>query len=271
MSSTSQRLAPAILAAALLLAPASPLVAEGSDDLREHWEIEKYRWKGGIGDNEVIEVTNLLGDVRARLSENDQVSFSAITQRHDEDPHRSDFQVTEDGGRLRIQVAFVAPEGSDLTRQTADMEKRRVDLTILIPAGARLEARTERGLIEAKGLMSEVVASSTTGDVVVSIDGSVTARTERGKIQAILKNPEWDTAPRLETLTGNISLWLPNGTAALVHAETTGLITTDYSIEVESDPKSDHKTAVAKIGRKSRRRLSIHSVKGNVQILRLRG
>ena len=93
---------------------------------------------------------------------------------------------------------------------------------------------------------------------------------ERGKIRAILKSPEWDATPELETVTGDITAWLPNGTGAKVRVETAGLITTDYSIEIASRPTSDHKTAVAKIG-KGKRQLSIKSIKGSVRILRLRG
>ena len=261
-----------LLLAMLTVEPSRAVEPPGAekDDLRQHWEIDKFRWEGPLGDKTVIEVENLLGDVRARISESDQVYFSAIIQQHDEDPDQADFKITEQDGRLSVAVAFIAKEGIDLVERPPEMAKRRIDLSILIPAGARLEARTHEGLIEAKGLESEVVASSISGDVFVSIAGSLEARTERGKIQAIFKDPEWDSPPRLETVTGDITVWLPNGAGGKVRAETTGLITTDYSIEIESRPASHHKTAVAKVG-KGKRQLSIKSIKGGVRILRLRG
>ncbi len=256
----------------LLLLPCSTVLAAGAeDDLREHWQIEKFNWQGPIGEGRALEITNDLGDVRARLSSDDQIYVSAVIQRHRDDPHEADVRIGEHDGRMTIEPTFATQQSFDPEVLTEGMERRRIDLTVIVPLGARLEVRTRGGLIEAKGLESDVVASSTSGDVVVSILGSLQAHTERGEITATFKGTEWQEAPSLTTLTGDVSVWLPADADATVRAETSGLITTDYSIEIDSEPPpSEKKSATARIG-KGRHELSIESTKGSVRILRSRG
>lgn len=258
-----------VLLAAICWTPATG-AEEGDDELRKHWRIDKFQWQGPIGENRGIEISNELGDIRTRLSSDDQVFVSAVIQRHENDPHQGDVRIGEKDGRMTIEPAFAAAESFDPEILTEGMEKRRIDVTVIVPLGVRLIAHTAKGLIEAKGLESDVEATSTSGDVVVSIVGSVRARTERGAIHATLRSAEWKEAPALETLTGDVTVWLPPDADAVVKAETSGLITTDYSIDIAREGAGEKKSATAKIG-EGKRRLTIRSTKGSVRILKSPG
>jgi hypothetical protein len=261
----------AATAASLVLLCGPPAAAGAEKDLRQHWRIEKLEWQGSIGDLRGLEIVNDLGDVRARLSSDDQVYVSAVVQRHEDDPYQADLRIGERDGRMTLEPAFAAEQSVDPQLLSEGMELRRIDLTVIVPVGAELEVRTVKGLIEAKGLESDVVAASTAGDVVVSILGSLRAETERGAITATFKSTEWSVAPALSTVTGDVSVWLPAGADVTVDAETSGLITTDYSIEIDSEPPpSERKAATARIGGGGHT-LTIKSTKGAVRILRSRG
>ncbi len=261
-----------ILLAVTLACWAPAAIGEETDEeLRKHWKIEKFQWQGPLGESSGLDILNELGDVRTRLSNDREVYVSAVIQRHEADPHQADVRIGEKDGKMTIETVFAAAESFDPEILTPGMARRRIDLTVIVPLGARLDVRTVKGLIEAKGLESDVTATSVSGDVVVSILGSLEARTERGEITATFKSTEWQAPPALETLTGDIHLWLPQDADVTVRAETTGLITTDYSIRIESEPApSEQKAATARIGQ-GKGRLSIHSTKGSVRILRRRG
>jgi len=233
------------------------------------WQIEHYRWSGSLAAGRTIEIRNDHGDIRCRLSDGEEVFFSAVIQRHSDDPRRAEIAIEESKGGLTISVLYPPVDNPGAAEITPEMERRRVDLTALIPAGGRITARTIKGLIEARGLESDVEASSLSGSIVLSTTGLVRARTEHGRIDATLASGTWQGLPTLETVTGDITLFLPPSTDATIRAETRGLITTDYSIEISQETAIGPKRAVARIG-EGRLKLAISSSKGNVRILKSR-
>ncbi|MGB5815541.1 MAG: hypothetical protein WBH75_19905 [Thermoanaerobaculia bacterium] len=231
------------------------------------WQIEHYRWSGSIAEGRAIDIRNNHGDIRCRFSDSEEVLVSAVIQRHSDDPRRAEMAIEESKDGLTIAVLYPPVDDPGASEVTPEMEKRRVDLTALIPAGSRLTAGTIKGLIEAKGLESDVEASSLSGNIVLATTGLVHARTEHGRIDAVLESDTWQGRPTLETVTGDITLFLPPSTDATIRAETRGLITTDYSIEISQEAAIGPKQAVARIG-EGHLELAITSSKGNIRILK---
>ncbi len=257
----------AFLVVLIVTLASSPLSAETGGALGD-WKIDTFRWTGTTDAVKLVEVHNPHGNLRFRKAEYSQAFASAAIQRHKDDPRLGDIRVVEQDGKVTIDVVFDTPEDFDPAVLTDEMAKRRIDLTVLIPAGAHLNARTEDGEIEAKGLDGDVSATSTAGDIVLSIRGSLEARTDRGAVKAVLKSADWRKSPVIETTTGEIVVWLHADADTTIQAQTAGWITTDYSIDITSPSTATTKTAVAKIGH-GKHPFPIHSTKGNIRLSRL--
>jgi hypothetical protein len=231
------------------------------------WQIERFQWARPLGSRGTIEIVNEYGDIRSRAGAVAQIEVSAVVQSVEGDPYEAKVGIDEREDRVVIEVGYSAAENRRELRETEEMKRRRVDLTVIFPSQARLEARTTRGLVEAKGLKSDVRADSLSGDIVISAGAGVQARTERGAIRVELKDDRWDAAPSLETVTGDISVWLPEDASVSIEAETEGHITTDYSVEIRRPAPGARKQALAKLG-KGRQELRISSTRGNVSLFR---
>ncbi|MEM7585908.1 MAG: DUF4097 family beta strand repeat-containing protein [Acidobacteriota bacterium] len=248
---------------------AAPSLEAQSESRLGDWKVETFRWTGTDEATRSVTVRNPHGNVRLRKAETGKAFTSAAIQRHGDDPRLGDIRVEEADGKVTIEVGFSTPEGFDPAKLTEEMAKHRIDITVLVPAEARLEVQTEDGDIEGKGLESDVTASSTTGDIVLSIDGSLEARTERGTVKAVFKSADWRTPPKLTTTTGEIIVWLPPNANTEIRARTAGWLTTDYSLEITSPPEEQMKSAVVKLG-DGKHPFAIESTKGNIRLSRLR-
>lgn len=241
-----------------------PVLAAADDD----WLIEKVETTRTVASGAGVSVLNLYGDVRCRVIDGDELVLVANVQRHKEDPRHAAVKVAEDGGRWRVEVVYPKLEAADKARLTVEMERRRVDVSVLVPAASPLVLRTADGLIEAKGLKQAVEATSEKGRIFLRTSGTVRAHTDHGELEVWLRATEWAVAPELSTLTGDLTVWLPPQPSARVEAETHGELSTDFSIEVgrREDLK---KMAVAVVG-EGGGRLALRSEKGRVRIFESR-
>lgn len=245
---------------------AAPLVAATVDSFDigsglEGWTIDRFNWQEPLGSTDAIAVDNRFGNVHARASKTDDVEVLAVSQHADGEAKPPTVTVSRVDRRIEIEVAM--PEGD----RPDDL--RRVDLTVFVPASARLVVRTEDGLVDAKKLGCDIEATSVRGKLRVSTAGSVDLRSEHGDVVATLLSDRWPAPPRLETVTGGIELWLPEAAAARVEASTGGLLTTDFSLEIEHDRSSNTKHAVVDLaGGPAAATVQLVSAKGEIRILR---
>lgn len=193
----------------LLLLFASPLASWGQEATSESpdWTIDNTRWTGPLAPATAIEVRNLYGDVRLRAADAGEVEASAQIQRRMNDPARAAVKINRRRGRLKIEVAYPEAPRGDL---------HRVDLTVFVPAGARVAVRTRDGMIQARGLANDVELVSAGGNVTLSTSGTARVSAGRGNISAELQRDAWSRPPRLATRDGDITLTLPEGTDARV-------------------------------------------------------
>ncbi len=227
--------------------------------------IRRHEWKGALAPGATVDVTNLHGDIRARCIDGSEVILLGMIQKLKSDPDEPVIAVNDDR-TLTISVTYPERKEDGASPPPRAAPIRGVDLTVLIPAGARLRARTDKGLIQAKGMRGDVIARSSRGDIVITTRGCANAYTERGAISLHLKNPVWRGAPTLETLTGDIQVRLPENVGVEVIAETSGEIATEYSIQIDREPTSHRKRARALISGGGQM-LYIKSARGNVKLL----
>ncbi len=247
----------------ILLAALTPRAMAGTPAGEE--VIRRYRWEGSLAAGAAVDVANLHGDIRARCANGADVLLLGVIQKTKSDP---DEPVIEVNNEKTLTISVKYPQRKIAGERTPPRVApiRRVDLTILIPAGSRLRARTRKGFIQAKGIRGDVVARSSGGNIVITTHGCANAYTERGSIFLDLKQPVWRESPTLETLTGDIRVRLPKNIHAEVIAETSGDITTEYSIEIHREPTSHRKRARAVISGGGQT-LYIKSARGDVTLL----
>jgi hypothetical protein len=213
-----------VLTACALIAVALPVSA---DEANESWHRESSQAFETIEAGGTVRVTNPLGDVRARFGgyEN-RVEVLATVQYPDRQTSVPEVSLTPVETGLEVSTRWSDGQGADALG--------RVDLVVFIPRGATLDARTRDGLIEAKGLKSNLIASTQTGEIRIrSTHGHVSAKSARGAVSVALETGVTEQSQSISTETGDIEVYLWEDAAMDVHLATSGEISTDFSIDIE--------------------------------------
>lgn len=231
----------------------------------EDWSIERGRRELAFDGSRRVVVSGRHGDVRVRPGEPGVVELSWVAQRHPKDGFAATVEVRREEA-LFVTPGFVDAGGAPVSKLPT-VPRRRIDLVVYVPAETEVEIRGDRDLAEVKGLEAPVVATTDGGDIAIVTTGPVTARTERGEIEATLVRLSWEGASRFESLTGSVTVRLPPEPDVVVRGETFGELTTDFSVEIERRPPSVKKHFVMTLGDPARR-LTVTSNRGGIRILR---
>jgi len=140
----------------------------------------------------------------------------------------------------------------------------KVDFTVEVPAGVELEAVTVNGDVTIRDLSSSVEAVTVNGDIEVDTNGSATATTVNGSIEARMGKLSDDL--EFTTVNGGITLTLPEGAGASVEATTVnGSIETDFPITIKG--RWGPRSARGEIGGGGPS-LEVTTVNGSIRLLR---
>jgi len=252
---------------------ALPAGAE-SPQVEESWQKNTYQWFEKIEPGGRVQVVNPYGNIYARFGgyEN-QVEILATIQRLEQElPELEVIFRHVEGGGLEVTVAPHAPAARDgaVSSPGAEETRDRVDLVLFVPQGAALHARTEADRIEVKGLEGDLIAESVKGDIWVrKVKGNVRAKSERGQISAMLETGVTAQPQQFSTVTGEIEVHLWEDANMNVTIDTSGEISTDFSMRIEHRRfEEPGKHAVAIVGDEGPQ-LSLFSKRGRVRLLRL--
>jgi hypothetical protein len=242
------------------LLPATPATPGG---------VENISWRGEIENASRLEVYNRFGDVRLRFGGTGRmVEVTAAVQQLDPSGSRLEVTVDDTSDPATVSVVRNQPKGSN--PDGGEVDRSRADLVVLVPAGLAVVARGERGLVDCRGLESDVDLATVSGPIRVrSTSGRVTAHSDRGEIAAVLTAGVTEAPQSLETITGSIEVWV-NDTAALdVTLATSGRLTSDFSMQVSHhDREEPDKVATVKVGAGGRH-LELASRRGDLALRRL--
>ncbi len=258
-----------VLALSIVLAALSYLQPwlVSATEIPPDWLVENHRQTLSTDGADRVVIRNPHGDLRVRPTDQSEITYSAMLQRHADDPRQAEIRGTAEKSRFRLEVVY--PESKDLGSGEVPDEwtKRRVDLTIFVPAKSALDLVTTSGLIEAKGIDRRVTARSQNGDIVLASARAVSAVTEQGSITVRFTSTTWSQAAELETLTGPISVTLPQSAHTSVTMESSGEMTTDFTLTIERPEGGSRKIGRAVIG-KGASELLITSRRGTLKLLR---
>jgi hypothetical protein len=154
------------------------------------FELERVSWVGEVGDGQRITVRNPFGDVRARFGGyTGQVELLANVQHFADEGGRLELDTAAVPTGLVVTVGYRTDTGAlALVRDPA--QKKRVDLVIYVPEGATLSVSTDDGLIDMRGLRSDVRGRSVAGAIRVrKVDGTLDLSTSTGDRGAHYRAP----------------------------------------------------------------------------------
>lgn len=200
------------------------------------FDMERLQWAKDVDGAEpitAVEVRNDFGDIRARGAGDRRLEATMVVQRLDTAGEKVGFTVERRGGVVALEVAYPPGRVRDTDPHPPKDSYDRLDLVIFVPHGVALRARTLRGRVEARGLASDVEASTLDGPIFVRTEGGVQARTESGTVTALL-DPEALAAVGppmlLQSDSGPITLWLPPRGTPDLRVETAGRVTSRLTL-----------------------------------------
>jgi hypothetical protein len=227
--------------------------------------IERQNWKEKRSSDQVV-IRNLIGDVRVRTSmiEN-EFEFVTIEQ-HNEAKGTLKVVTEQRDNTMHVDVVRVDDKDQVMALQMNDAA--RIDLTVFVPIGHHITIETNSGLIGAKGLKDPLVATSQSGKIyLLENKNSLNATNGSGEIEVnIPPAAKWQDQT-FRTRTGNIHVIMGERQAVDYTIETSGLITTDFSLDIVKNFSAEpNKKATGQINQGGRK-LQLSSLQGNVRLL----
>jgi hypothetical protein len=230
--------------------------------------IERQEWAKeleGADPIRAIVVRNDHGDIRARFTAEPRLEAFAVIQRLDPGPTGVGFTVERRGSVIALTATYPPGRVQDADPDPPKAAFDRLDLTVLVPQGVTLDAHTLRGMVEARGLKSDVRAATHAGSIFVSTSGGAQLRTAGGAIDAYLSGDPGSGPLLLESESGAISANLPAQADLDLRVESGGAIVSDFTLAPRRAPACPQEGRLGRGGRA----LVVYSVSGRVEIRRL--
>ena len=189
---------------------------------------------------QALKIHNEFGDVRLRFGGFEHgVQITAVAQ--------------SPIGQTMPVVSFDAPSATISTAlpdASLPVLGQRIDIVVWVPEKHSLNVHTLRGLVELRGVHSDVVVRSDSGDITArGVQGALDIETGSGAIEAAFSDRPVNAPQRVATRTGAIVVSFGPELNAELALATSALIATEYSVEITQKPGEEpNKTGVVKIG-----------------------
>lgn len=226
------RTAPAALAALVVLAAHGELHAQQ----RETWT-----WNNTVAAGRMVEIKGINGEIRAQPASGNEVRVTATKSARRNNPSEVRIEVVEHAGGVTICAVYPTPRnarsenrctpgsGGSMSVQNNDVN---VEFVVQVPANVNFTGRTVNGGVEARNLTGDVEARTVNGGVTVVTGGRARGATVNGSVDITMGRADHDM--KFETVNGQITVRLPEGTNANVRAATVnGDIQTDFPLTVQ--------------------------------------
>ncbi len=178
-----------------------------------------------------LEIVNFYGDVRARYAGDRRIEAAAVIQRLGPEAQRVGWVIER---REETLVLFVTPPPGriqDTDHQPAKAAFDRLDLVVYVPEGVRLRVDTLHGLIEGRGLRSDVEARSPLGDVLVTTSGALSVQAGGGRVYAAFGAGSPELPVVVSSRGGPVTVALPPTPDLSLRVESAGQVSTKLAVE----------------------------------------
>jgi hypothetical protein len=198
-----------------------------------------FEWRGDMSAGQVLEVTGILGEVRAEYTSGRTAEVFAEKDGRRVDFDEVEIRVVEFGDGYRVCAVYHAHaatgDGCNGNDDGHGRDRRHsidvsVDYLVRVPAGVELDVTVVSGDIRVEGLRSEVRSNTVNGDIFVSTTEKAWGNTVSGSIEIEMGSTDWSDLD-FQTVSGDITLWLPAGIDTDVDFESlSGDISSDFDI-----------------------------------------
>lgn len=228
------------------------------------FELVRQDFSTRLTTGQAVAVDNPYGDVRLRFGGyEDQLEIHSVAQRP--------------GSATPILLQPAVVDGSyriapRLPANTLLAEGQRLDLVIFIPLGHAVDARTENGTIESRGIRADIDLRSTSGNIAIrGTKGRIKAETGPGTIEVSLLRAPPGSHQHFATSTGSIVLAVNDDLDASLEMSTSAAFATEYSLQIERLPGQEpNKRAIARIG-EYKADVVVESRRGEIRLQRWSG
>lgn len=200
-------------------APAGDPAAGSGDDA---FQLTAFRWDGPLDAGGSVRVYNPYGDIRARASGEQELIISAQVQTFTDWQAAPEFDIVETDGVTDVRVlhkhAQRAPYQGDYSSGFAG----RVDITLLLPDGARFDATTTDGALRVKGFSGALKGRTESGDIYYKSKGGIDLETDSGSVEAVIRDFEPNVPVRVYSVSGPLHLRMTPEASALIAVRTAG-------------------------------------------------
>ena len=233
-----------------------------------------FNWHGQVPPGQSIEIKGINGAIRAERAPGTEASVEAVKTGRRSDPNSVTIQAVPHSGGVTICAVYPSSSfgranecqpgsGGHMNTNNNDV---KVEFTVRVPAGVHFIGRTVNGAIEAESLAGDVGAYTVNGKVRVSTSGWAEANTVNGSISARLGKAEGNKPLEFSTVNGGISVELPSGINANIHASTVnGHISTDFPLMIRGRFTGREISGAIGQGGQS---VNLHTVNGSIELRR---
>ncbi len=238
--------------------------AEGAKGATPQGELIRHEFSATLSAAQPVSVDNPYGDVRLRFGGyEDQLEIQAVAQ------------VPDKASPIDLRPGIVDGIYRIAPRLPTDhliVEGQRLDLVVFVPLGHPVSARTERGVIESRGIRANIDLRSTSGNIAIrGTKGAINAETGPGTIEVSLLHASPGSHQRLATSTGSIVLAVNDDLDARLEMSTSAAFATEFSLQIERLPGQEpNKRAIARIGEEESQ-VIVESRRGEIRLQRWTG
>ena len=190
------------------------------------------------GDRGALKVNQINGDIYVEGYNGREVIIEATFQSGNENDEREKDRSAPPGmKRIASNPAKItAKEKDNIVSVNTESWKKRIDLSIKIPANFDLHLHTIHGEINVRSVEGSMEISGVNGGVSLDeISGSVVCNTVNGSVNVRFVKMDEDTPMSFVTLNGNVDVTLPASAKVSAKMKSDqGEIYTDFDMEMKS-------------------------------------
>ena len=200
--------------------------AAGSGGSDEAFQLNVFKWDGPLDADGSVRVRNPYGDIRARASGEDKLVISAQVQTFTDWQAAPEFDIVEIDGITEVRIEHEHPVRAPYRGDYNAGFAGRVDITLLLPDGARFDATTTDGALRVKGFTGSLKGRTESGEIYYKSKGAIDLETDSGSVEAVVRNYDANVPMKIFSVSGPVHLRMTPEVSALVAVTTAGPIDT---------------------------------------------
>ena len=244
-------------AAVLLVAAVAPASAQDST----------WTWHKSMSAGQVLRIKNILGDISATPASGREAEV--VARIHSSKRGERDVQIEVVESAEGITICAVYEDTNDCEpsgRTFANGERNdHVDFEVRLPRGVEFHVSTVTGDVVATGMTADANVGSVSGNVRLETTGLARASSVSGSVHVKMARAEWEGTLSFSTVSGDITLEVPDLDATVSFNTVSGDLDSDWPITLKSSGSRRNMNGTIGSGG---RKLSFSTVSGDVELIR---